>query len=598
MNRKIILLPLSFAAILALAACNPSTNSTTSVTPVESSSTPAVATVTSVTVTAADSATSVYVGKTVQLSAVVAGTGDFSQNVSWKSSDETKATISTTGLVTGVASAAEVTFTATSKTDTTKSGTIKLAVAVKYDKIEEITAAGTYNMAGVVATVTKDGFVLDDGAAAIYVYSALPAAFKKGDYIAVSGTVSPYFAIWEVGNVTSVVAAEGTAPTLAAAVDLTDTIVEDWKTKPGSKTETAAALATTEIKPYTWTGVAQLDGSYTYWNIGTSTVKVEPSNVASGSFSWIAGVEYTVVAYPNGYNSSASYAGMLIVSSTPNYKPLTGIAISGDSVVTAGETIQLSITTTPSGADPSVTWASSDTAAATVNEKGVVSGVAESASVTITATSTVNSALTATKVISVAKAVDPVELPANGLTLSQTTLKASSAASAGWNTVKGSYPTASITTTIDGIGVTGAVNKNICFTGSYDPWKQADTGLAYDLVQIKKATGVAFAFSAPFVSAKTVTIVLYADGQATEGVAYLPTVEIAGTAVSISSPAATSGKYPGEVFKENVTKSSTATTTLYKYTLVYDVSALSKKYLTITAPASGTAYIDNIVLAK
>ncbi|MDE7085002.1 MAG: Ig-like domain-containing protein, partial [Clostridia bacterium] len=88
-------------------------------------------TVTSVTVSAAGGATSVAVEGKLQLSAAVAGTGNPAQTVTWKSSDETKATVNaSTGEVTGVAEGS-VTITATSTVDTSKSGTINLTVTAK-----------------------------------------------------------------------------------------------------------------------------------------------------------------------------------------------------------------------------------------------------------------------------------------------------------------------------------------------------------------------------------------------------------------------------------------------------------------------------------
>ncbi len=67
----------------------------------------------------------------------------------------------------------------------------------------------------------------------------------------------------------------------------------------------------------------------------------------------------------------------------------TAIAVSGDSTVTEGQTIQLSYTTTPTKVSPStvagLTWSSSNTEVATVSETGLVTGVA-AGTATITAT--------------------------------------------------------------------------------------------------------------------------------------------------------------------------------------------------------------------
>ncbi|MNH04579.1 Fructan beta-fructosidase precursor [compost metagenome] len=78
------------------------------------------------TVTVAPTTASVQVGKTRDLEAVVAPVGA-SQQITWTTSDATKATVSQTGLVTAVA-VGTATITATSVADPTKSGTATITV--------------------------------------------------------------------------------------------------------------------------------------------------------------------------------------------------------------------------------------------------------------------------------------------------------------------------------------------------------------------------------------------------------------------------------------------------------------------------------------
>ncbi len=85
---------------------------------------PAPITIAVVTVTPATA--SVAVGETVDLEAVVTPVGA-SQLVTWTSSDETKASVSATGLVTGIA-AGTSTITATSAADGTKTDTAEITV--------------------------------------------------------------------------------------------------------------------------------------------------------------------------------------------------------------------------------------------------------------------------------------------------------------------------------------------------------------------------------------------------------------------------------------------------------------------------------------
>lgn len=85
---------------------------------------PAPITIAAVTVTPATA--SVAVGETVDLEAVVTPVGA-SQLVTWTSSDETKASVSATGLVTGIA-AGTATITATSAADGAKTDTAEITV--------------------------------------------------------------------------------------------------------------------------------------------------------------------------------------------------------------------------------------------------------------------------------------------------------------------------------------------------------------------------------------------------------------------------------------------------------------------------------------
>lgn len=104
--------------------------------------------VSGITVTAPeDSDNKVTVNKTVQLTAAVTPENATSKGVEWTSSDESKATVSTSGVVTGIA-AGEVEITATATDGSEVKGKITLTVVAGTD------------------TVTPDAFTLTSGAAA------------------------------------------------------------------------------------------------------------------------------------------------------------------------------------------------------------------------------------------------------------------------------------------------------------------------------------------------------------------------------------------------------------------------------------------------
>lgn len=291
-----------------------------------------------------------------------------------------------------------------SKSESSKDSSSTSSVPTPKNDIASITASGEREIEGVVAAVTKKGYVLDDGTGAIYVYVPLNAAYQLGDYVKIKGTVAPYYATWEVTSVESIAKVEGTAPALAAAKSLTPAMVEDWVSKPGEKSEETAALATKDIVPLTLTATAKLsiDG-YIMLPIEGSSVMLEPSNVPD-SMAFKAGIEYTVNFYTNGYNASKKYVSLLVSSAIANYKAVESVSISGGQEVTVGSKLSLTATIAPVGANPSVQWSTDKEDVATIDEKGVVTGMAVG-SANITAKAVGDESKTATYAITVKEAV-------------------------------------------------------------------------------------------------------------------------------------------------------------------------------------------------
>lgn len=266
--------------------------------------------------------------------------------------------------------------------------------------IGSVTASGTYDLKGVVACVTTAGYVLDDGTGAIYVYQALESGYKVGDYVAINLTVAPYFSIWEGTKVNSIAKAEGTAPTLATPVALTGAVADSWKNMAGAKDEETAPVTTASVVPLSLTATAQVDSNgFTYFNAEGSTLPLEPSKL-SEDITLFTGVKYDLVFYFGGYNSSKALASIYVKSAAPKYEAVTGVTVSGGTSVMVGESLQLKAVVAPTGANPSVTWATSDEKIATVSETGLVRGVA-AGSATITVTSVADTTKSATVALSV-----------------------------------------------------------------------------------------------------------------------------------------------------------------------------------------------------
>jgi hypothetical protein len=279
--------------------------------------------------------------------------------------------------------------------------------------IAAIQASGDYDVKGIIVLQTSKGFVLDDGTGAVYCYVALEAGFAVGDYVSATLTIVPYFAIWEATAVASMTKLTETAPLLDAPVTLTPALIDEWKTKGGTKDETTAPLATADVYPVKFTAVAALDGTYSYFNIEGSTTKLEPSSLLD-SLKLTVGTKYDIVAYCAGYNGSKDFVGLYVKEATPKYDTITALDVQGPTTVAVGATIELTVVVTPSTANPAVVWETSDAETATVTD-GLVSGLKEG-NVNITATSVADAAIKKQYAITVTAAVPTSSLVKYDLT--------------------------------------------------------------------------------------------------------------------------------------------------------------------------------------
>lgn len=227
-------------------------------------------------------------------------------------------------------------------------------------------------------------------------------------------------------NKTSVatVAVSGTAvkvtPVAAgtAAISVTATNGEASTTKTCAVTVLAAATPTVALSAstLTMTGSGATDNSIAVSCDGfsgtpsytvTSTNSVLTGAVTNGqlvlTLGTISASSSATITVKGTYLSETSSATVKVTIAY--IAPVTAIAITGADSVQVGGSITLTATVT-GGTAKTVTWKSSSTAKATVNASGVVTGVAAGTAV-ITATSTENTAIVATKTITVnAKTMD------------------------------------------------------------------------------------------------------------------------------------------------------------------------------------------------
>ena len=189
---------------------------------------------TSLTVTAADSATSVQVTSTLQLSVAAAPTGAV-DSVIWSTSDATKATVSDEGLVTGIGEGSVV-ITATSTAAATVKGSITLTVE----------PAPTTPVTGVTVDATTLSLALVGGNATHQIEATVaPAAANQScSYVSDKATVAT---VSESGLITAVAAGVANITVTTIGVD----------TAGDPKTATIA-VTVTNIATVTTTTIADL----------------------------------------------------------------------------------------------------------------------------------------------------------------------------------------------------------------------------------------------------------------------------------------------------------------------------------------------------
>jgi uncharacterized protein YjdB len=332
------------------------------------------------TVTVSPTSASVAVGATSTLQATVKdqnGNSMTGQTVTWSTNNAAVATVSSTGVVTGVA-AGSATITATSSGIAGTSAITVTAGPPPPPVVTTVTVAPT--SASVVAGST----------------TTLQATVKDQNGNAMTGqTVT-----WSTNNAAAATVNSSGVVTGVAAGSATITATSSGKTGTSSITVTAVppVVTTVTVAP---TSASVVAGATTTL---VATVKDQNGNVLTGqTVTWTtnnaaaatvnsAGVVTGVAAGSatiTGTSSGKTGTSSITVTAVPPVVTTVSVAPTSASVV-AGATTTLVATVKDQNGNvmtgQTVTWTTNNAAAATVNSSGVVSGVA-AGSATITATS-------------------------------------------------------------------------------------------------------------------------------------------------------------------------------------------------------------------
>jgi uncharacterized protein YjdB len=327
--------------------------------------------VASVTVTPATA--SLNVGQTVQLTATpkdANGNPLTGRVVTWQSSDNTIASANSSGLVTGVGAGGPVTITATSEG---QSGTATVNVTLA--PVASVTVAPSSANVAITGTVQ------------------LTATPKDANGNPLTGRAIS----WSSSDNTIATVSSSGLVTGVAAGTVTITATSEGKSGTASVTVAGAPVATVTVTPAT----ASVQAGQTVQL--TATLKDANGNILTGRVVTWSSSNNTAASVNSSGLVTGSSAGSATITATSEGKSgtsaitVTAVPVASVTVTPAtasvpgGGTVQLTATPKDATGNPltgrTITWQSSNSAIASVNGSGLVTGVAAGGPVTITATS-------------------------------------------------------------------------------------------------------------------------------------------------------------------------------------------------------------------
>jgi uncharacterized protein YjdB len=367
--------------------------------------------VTGITVTGAGGATAITTDKgTLQLSATVLPANATNQTVTWSISSGTKASISSTGLVTAIDDGT-ATARATANDGSGVYGTLTITISNQVIPVTSITVTG----AGGATTIATDKGTLQLSAAVL----PANATNKAVTWSLTNGTGQA--TINSTGLVTAT--ANGAVTAKATANDgsgvsgtLVITISNQVTFIPVSGITVAGTGGATAIT--TNNATLQLNAAVTPSDATNKTVTWSISNGTGQATINSTGL---VTAAANGTvtarataNDGSGVSGTFVITISNQVILVTGITVTGaggaTTITTDNATLQLSAAITPSNAtNKAVTWSiSNGTGQASISTSGLVTAMANG-TVTAKATAADGSGVSGTLVITISNQVIPVK---------------------------------------------------------------------------------------------------------------------------------------------------------------------------------------------
>lgn len=345
------------------------------------------------------------IGSTLDLDANLLPLGYVGQGLTFSSSDDAVATVTAEGIVQARA-VGTATITASATEDNTKSDDVLITV-------EDVTSIADAKTALADTSITVNGvitklfaaneFYIQNGTSAIRVLGYTGDALAEGDFVQVSGLVKISSSLNQIGNTSSI-------PTVSKITFLNAPEVTELVVNEANYNTTAITAADFGrvvkmdglVPPQPWVNVTSSSTINRTFTLGSTSITTRISQYIFADEITALNTLFTdfwkndTVNYV-GVISAFSGALQILPSGAKDFTlveadpvPVTSVNVTGaegaTSLASNGQ-LQLTATVLPANADVlDVTWSSSNDAIATVDQNGLVSGVA-SGNVTITATS-------------------------------------------------------------------------------------------------------------------------------------------------------------------------------------------------------------------
>lgn len=241
-----------------------------------------------------------------------------------------------------------------------------------------------YTVRGEVVAKSEKSIVIHDGVTAGYVYGAeLTKKAEIGNLVEVSGRANLYngmlqFAKNSTYTDTTLTVITGEDVPDISSIPLTKTIADSWKT--------TSSFKASDIKHYKWTAFACEEtfgkDSFTTLYLDGSDTNITPLYL-SADYGIVPGKTYEVEGYFVGYHKEETFEYACVVLTTAKLVENVDVEPTGIEIVN-GETaemyvnnkLQLEYKPTPINVTKQVTWESDNKAIATVDENGLVTGLA------------------------------------------------------------------------------------------------------------------------------------------------------------------------------------------------------------------------------